>query len=146
MLTAALQVLLISVPTKTLPHVAQTRPLHPLGLFSVRDDLAERTGEVPAIPDLLVPNSRLASFSQQVRGHQSDRFSTTYEKTDNAIVSAVIILVGNKSSLTFNGRIQQRRRVAEHRRRRRVLFCCCCCATFIGNRTPGENSKTRHRT
>ena len=126
-----LSVLLISVLTKTLPRVAQTRLLHPLGLFSVREDLAERTGEVPAIPDPVVPNSRFGTLQPTSEGHQFVVFPSTYGKTDNAIVSAVINLPRQECSTRSNGRIQQRRRVEEHRHRRRVcLFVAATKLTF----------------
>ena len=53
-------------------------------------------------------------------------FPTTYGKTDNAIVSAIIDLPRQECSTRSNGPLQHRRRVEEHRRRRRVLFVCCC--------------------
>ena len=102
----------------------------------MREDLAEYTGDVPAIPDPLVLNSRFGTLQPTSEGRQFVVISSTYEKTNNAIVSAVIVLVGIKSSLTFNGRIQQRRRTEHHRQRRRVLFVCCCNKTdFLRNRT-----------
>ena len=128
--------LLKSVFTKTLPRVAQTRPLRPLRRFSVREDLARCTGEVPAIPDPVVPNSCFGTLQPTSEGRQFVVISSTYEKTDNAIVSAVIDLPRHKCSTGSNGRIQQRRRTEQHRHRRRVLFVCCCNKTdFLRNRT-----------
>ena len=106
--------------------MAKTRLFLTGGHFFVKEALSEWSGEVPAVPDALVPNPRFGPrLPTSKERHSFEVFPATYGKSDNGIAFAVPELVPPKTHLIRNGCIQHRRNKQFHWRR--FVCCCCCC-------------------